>query len=199
VKDLIKDKEETEVQQQLDMEVKIKLAVRILILSCTFLLLFLLSRLRYYAEIALENNPSGVFTKYPETWWAIFMLTLLFPMVAGVCFSLALKVWQNNRSYCKSKKGMKNAKKSLEEAIKKHLMSQKQYENAKATLKDWIDTNQFLPNTRNYLLAAYKNGYWVDYVNPETSDTIQDIVERMTDFRNKTAARRNLSQLYNTK
>lgn len=184
----------SKVKTWLYIEMGLKFLIRCIILGTTLYLLYLLAQLRFYAEVSLD--PQGVFALHKETRTTVFLLTLLFPVVAGICFSLGIKVWQNRKSFKRSKNELNLAKTLLDNAITKYQLSEKQLTNAQKTFMDWITPDSFLADTKRYLIASYKNGYWIDYVNPDHNDIITDIVERMADFRNKNTARRHYSLLY---
>jgi hypothetical protein len=190
------------IEQNLQKEINFKFRVRLIILLSTIILLGLLAALRYYAEIEqakiIDSNAQSVFELHPITGLAIFMLTLLFPIVAGICFSLTLKVKQNTNGYTESDASLKEAKKMFDHSFEKHLQSQKRMLHAKATLDNWIKNIDFLTNTKQYMISHYKTGYSIDYVNADQDAAlITDIVERMTQFRNKVAARKHYTHLNN--
>jgi hypothetical protein len=111
------------------------------------------------------------------------LITLLFPTVGGVCFSIGSNYWGNRKELNMakelsetSKNAFLNASKDIEETIKK-------LANWRGAL-DWCNSPNFIGHIKRLFLNYYDHGYQRGMVEPDTSIINKDLFTRAEEFRN---------------
>ncbi len=173
-------------QEAFNRELKVKFIVKTLILVLLIVLLAVLSDFRYQSSKIL--NPASVAT--PGARLVFFMITLMLPVIAGICFSLSLKIFQNNRSKGKAEKTFAAARTKLDECLKQHGEVEKKQKAVLVILNEWIGKADFIADSMKFYIAYYSNGYHHGILEPDKYDGITDFYTRVNMLRSKSAARK---------
>ncbi len=112
------------------------------------------------------------------------LITLLLPIISGICFSLSLSAWQNRRkiNYAKKQKKKANARAEKEkEKLEKITGVLAKWE----TEKVYLAQDNWIKSFANDLIKAYEYGYNRGRILPEIANGIPDIMNIVETWRNK--------------
>lgn len=117
------------------------------------------------------------------------LITLLFPIVGGICASIGLNLWHNRRE-------LKISKKLLEKSKLDHLVANRGFKNSKKTMEnkkhilEWAKGRDFILHCTKLFLNYYNHGYQRGLMEPIDINNDKDMFDRAEELRNKLAARK---------
>lgn len=132
-------------------------------------------------------------TRKTITEWTFIAITILFPLIGGICASLGLNYWGNRREL--------NVSRKLCETFKAHyLAASKQVEETDKKKSywrgalDWCTGKAFVSNVQKLLLNYYDHGYQRGMLESDTSNLGKDLFAWAEALRNDLISR-NIHQL----
>ena len=136
----------------------VKCAVLMILLSS----IVVLGYFRYSVTVAedVKAIPATV------TFLTYSLLTLLFPIISGICGSLSLNCFHNSREIGKAEREKKQAQKEVENATDNFRKQKEEKERNSGFLK-WLDTEDNINQMKNYMKYCYESGYKFGYLYPE--------------------------------
>lgn len=173
-------------QRAFDYELKVKFIVRTVILVFLFALLIVLAWFRYESSKAL--NPESVSTSGAII--VFFMITLMLPVVSGICLSLSLKILQNKRHKRRAETSCEIAREKTDEISKQYRDVERRYNIVKEVYEDWIKKTDFKTEATEFYLAYYSNGYNQGLLEPDKYDGVTDFFTRVNMLRSKATAKK---------
>jgi hypothetical protein len=134
------------------------------------------------------------------TLLAFRMITLIFPIIGGVCLSLALTNLQNIRRFRKAKKDFDEYQGEFLEALKNYNEASKKYQDYKGISDRWHDKDKDDEHTE-YFTDVFKSYHKLGYDNglaePDFFDRKADLYIQVEKMRRKLVARRVHNALLN--
>ena len=130
----------------------------------------------------MEKN--GYFEVNAFSTGAFVAITILFPVIGGICFSYALNNLQNLLRLSKAKKNSAEHKNSLQETINQFSTLKKDYEDINAAAQQFGNEGKVLEEYKNYLIAFYGRGYAIGGMQPEKYSKGEDFYSKILEWRN---------------
>ena len=114
--------------------------------------------------VLIQNPITGDNLLAPQTTtealWAFILITLLFPLIGGICASLGLDKVQNALELSKAKWKLRSYDKRIAEALKQLMIAQDEKEKFKSYLEWCTSTEEdFVVRYSNYFISCYNHGY----------------------------------------
>ncbi|HEY6803972.1 MAG TPA: hypothetical protein VI306_10370 [Pyrinomonadaceae bacterium] len=153
----------------------VKLAVLIILLTTILVL--------GYFRYSVETTKSLKEISAPATFLTYTLMTLIFPIVSGICSSLSLNNFHNWRARRSAKKHNSRAEKALRKATRKLLEKEDELERSSGFIK-WLADPETAQKIKNYLVHCYQSGFKFGYLHPEWGLT-GDLFTRAEALRNR--------------
>jgi hypothetical protein len=171
-------------------ENRIKTAAKILLFAITIVSIVLLAlfRLENAESIIVEGRFSGP---------AFVAITLLFPLVSGICLSYALSNIQNIKRLRRTKGDCETSRKESEKAEKNYTALEKEYHDLQAASNRLADEAQCVGEYQRYFAAFYERGYAIGRMQPEKYTHGEDFFSKVMEWRNLAISRKITSHLGN--
>jgi hypothetical protein len=162
-------------------ENNLKNTIKVIILLITITAILFLAFFRI--ETAKEYNNEN-FSDTPWAHIAFVSITLLFPIVGGICLSYALNNLQNLLRYKRSKRQYESSRTQLLNAVEICALSRTNYEDISAAVEILIDENGVVEEYKNHLMAFYNRGYAIGAMQPEKYTKNEDFYTKIHEWRN---------------
>jgi len=136
--------------------------VKLTVLLVLFSTILVLGYFRYSVITSpriADISPAAIFLTYS-------LLTLIFPIISGICASLSLNSFHNWREMRKAAKEKVAAEKAALDASDLLRVKEKEKESNKSFL-EWLSKEETIGQLTNYLIYCYKSGYQFGYLYPE--------------------------------
>lgn len=172
-------------------ENKRKYYIRLIILAMVITMLGILAIFR--SESVHLIDP-----KFQDTWLSrtvFFFITLMLPIISGICFSVSLKTFQNVWRRIKAISDVKKMRKKLENAIRILDEADRKFEVVAALMSKWVKGDRFYNFMIELLRSYYQLGYEQGLREPETYDGETDYMRRVEIMRNKVLARNTFKRI----
>jgi hypothetical protein len=123
---------------------------------------------------------------------AFVMVTLLFPVIGGICLSHALTNAQNRIRLHGARHKCTRSRKTYLAAVAEYTITQKRYEDLAAAEQRLCDEERMVNEYVQYLVAFYRRGFSTGGMQPEKYTRGEDFYTKILEWRN-TAVSRNIN------
>ena len=147
--------------------------------------------LAFFRSDALINKWNGSTSLRTATF---LFLTIIFPVISGICLSVSLTVFENCGRFARTKK---RCKKTTEDFIQSHTLYtglKKEREDIENELNKWSHNGAVVTYT-SILLAYYDNGYKRGSYEPDIAERHLDFFERVESWRDRIVTRKSNIQI----
>ena len=124
---------------------------------------------------------------------AFILITLLFPIVGGVCFSMGLDRWLNWTELIAARANRKACRERFIESEEELVGTEAQLEKINSYIS-WVGSKAFFRKYLDHLLACYAIGYERGQLAPDSNMNVKGYFEMVTRMRRKIVSR----QVFNT-
>jgi hypothetical protein len=128
---------------------------------------------------------------------AFVAITLLFPLIGGICLSHALNNLQNLVRLRRARVSCNQCRRALEKALTVFTVVKKNYEDLAAADDRLGNEEKMVDEYKNYLSAFYERGYGIGSMQPEKYATGEDFFTKVVEWRNIAVARKINHQIGN--
>lgn len=175
-------------------EVTMKFMAKTVILLCIVYLLYKFAAARFEADKAIRlakaGRVSAMTIELQEITRDVYIgMTTLIPIVSGIFFSIAFRIRQNIALIEKSKNKCADIQTRASKELAELHEAQKYSRIAEKVCRDWIGKEDFVTNSKLYLLSFYSRGH----MHGLTASSNKGIIEQMNDFRNRVATKKRVS------
>ncbi len=171
---------------------RFRLIVKVSILLLTLSTIVVLGYFRFDVMSALYGidpstkglaHLSGGITKA-----SFILITLLFPIIGGVCFSLSLNHLLNYKEYFQARVSIKRNERDFIKARESFDLANSQIEKIKVYI-DRVNSPEFEKRYRDFLLSSYGTGYERGQMAPDSAINESDLYGMVERMRKKVVAR----------
>ena len=136
--------------------------VKLFVLIVLFSTILVLGYFRYsvVATERVADIPAYV------TFFTYSLLTLIFPIISGICASLSLNSFHNWSERHKAGKQNSNARKAVIRATNEFRLKEEEKERNSGFI-NWLKDAKTIDQLRGYLISHYESGYKFGYLYPE--------------------------------
>lgn len=136
--------------------------VKLFVLIVLFSTILVLGYFRYSVVAAerVVDVPAYV------TFFTYSLLTLIFPIISGICASLSLNSFHNWSERRKAGKQNSNARKAVIKATDEFRVKEEEKERNSGFI-NWLSDPTTIDQLRDYLIRCYESGYKFGYLYPE--------------------------------
>jgi hypothetical protein len=152
-----------------------------------FTLLAILSLALFRLQTA---GKSGEFDRTFVSDAAFVMITLLFPVIGGICLSHGFANWQNMVRLYSAKSKCKACRKKYLHSGQQYALSQKEYEDLAAAERRFCDEERMVNEYQGSLIAFYRWGFSTGGMQPEKYTKGEDFFNKILEWRNIAVSRR---------
>lgn len=135
----------------------VKLSVLLILLST----IAVLGGFRYYVV-----TTDSVTAAPGITFFTYLFLTLIFPIISGICASLSLSNLHNWAEKRKAEKENSEARKEVLRATDEFRVKEEEMERNSGFIK-WLEEDKTIQLLTDYLISSYQSGYKFGYLHPE--------------------------------
>jgi hypothetical protein len=160
-------------------------AVKFIIFLFTIATIILLGYFRYHT---IQSGSNTVTKEGFITLYTLIAITLIFPVIGGVCFSLSLSNIQNINRLKKAKKNADIQHKKYLKALKEYTHAETKEHSLKSFLVDWTEENFVSKNYKKFLLGQYLHGYEEGLRQFADKDESNSLIEKVKIYRKKVLA-----------
>jgi hypothetical protein len=164
-----------------------KALIKVIIFLGTLLAILFLAEFRY--ETAKMYDMEN-FNATPIKHGAFVAITLLFPVIGGICLSYALNNLQNRLRYARSERKYLASKNILLKAVESYTTAKSNYEDITSAAEILNDEIRMVEEYRNQLLAFYHRGYAIGSMQPEKYARDENFFDKIQEWRNIAIARK---------
>ncbi len=132
-------------------------------------------------DVNSERGNKSPYTKI-ITQLSFILITLLFPVVAGITSSKGLNYLHNYKNLFSTRRQLKKCSYLFHKTAKEYRMSRKAYED-KSQLLAWVEGRDFLLHTTNLFLDNYNHGYQRGLIVPLGDEYDDAMYERAVKIR----------------
>jgi hypothetical protein len=126
---------------------------------------------------------------FPTTYLLTFIfLTLIFPLISGICLSIGFAGFQNLYQYNSTKNACTETEKKFIQSLQDFTSAQKEQEDVKSEMDKW-GLNDASENYKDILLSYYDYAYKLGAANPNP-DNGRDLFSITENWRSKALARK---------
>ena len=157
----LKNKEH--INQQFNRLWWLRFSVRLLVLVMVFLTILVLGYFRYSvvtSKDSVEGVPSYV------TFFTYSLMTLIFPLISGICASLSLSSFHNWSERRKAGKQNSASREAVIKATDEYRKKEEERAKTEGFIK-WLATQETIDQLKNYLIRCYESGYKFGYLYTE--------------------------------
>jgi hypothetical protein len=150
----------------------VRFFVKLTVLAVLFLTILVLGYFRYSVVLLQDQNRDpaegvGVAATSPRVVFLTYtMLTLIFPIISGICASLSLNSFHNWSERRKAGKESSEARKAALEATRE-FMVQEEEEARNQGFLEWLQNPETITQLEHYLVDCYRTGYQFGYLYPK--------------------------------
>lgn len=127
-------------------------------------------------------------TRKDITQWTFILITIMFPLIGGICASLGLNYWGNARELKMAQNHRKSSQIAFLAASKELEEADKKKSNWNGALK-WCESGDFVNSVQKLLLNQYDHGYQRGLLEPDTANLEKDLFARAEMLRNDLISR----------
>ncbi|MGB8193091.1 MAG: hypothetical protein WCF67_14280 [Chitinophagaceae bacterium] len=138
-------------------------------------------------ETAAANN-EFVITGYSRM--AFIAITVLFPLIGGICLSYSLNNLQNLMRIREAKRKCNSSRAKLLRAVKEYTASKGNSEDLAAAAERLGDEGKVVEEYKDYLVAFYERGYAIGGMQPEKYTRGEDFYTKILEWRNIAISRK---------
>lgn len=171
----------------------IKVSAKLILFIGTIAAIMLLALFRF--ETAKEFEKAE-FTKIPYAGKAFVAITLLFPVIGGICLSYALNNIQNLLRYSGAKRRCEKTRSAFQIAVEAYTVARINYEDITAATEGLNEENSAVDEFTNHLAAFYTRGYAIGGMQPEKYTKGEDFFNKIQEWRNIAIARKINHNIY---
>ena len=139
-----------------------RFSVKLLVLLILFATIVVLGYFRY----SVVKAPTVAEVPREVTFFTYTLLTLIFPIISGICASLSLSNFHNWFERRKAEKQNSDARKAVLKATDEFRIKEEE-EKRNSGFINWLDSKDTLDQLTNYLIRCYESGYKFGYLYPE--------------------------------
>ena len=139
----------------------VRFFVKLGVLLVLFSTIVILGYFRY-SVVKLQTptiDPLVIFLTYTS-------LTLIFPIISGICASLSLSSFQNWNERRKARKENRRARMAALKATDEFRVKKEEKERNSGFIK-WLSKDETIDELTEYVIRCYQSGYKFGYVHPE--------------------------------
>jgi hypothetical protein len=129
---------------------------------------------------------------------AFIAITILFPIIGGICLSHALTNFQNMSRLGRAGRKCVRSRRVYLRSVEKYTIAQKKYEDIYSADQRLCDENRMVEEYKGYLIAFYTRGFSTGGMQPEKYIKGEDFYSKILEWRNIAIARKinhNISKL----
>lgn len=177
------------------------LIIKLVILLTTILSILILSIFRAETYSTLLINSADVVmteaqTENPEIPYKIILaaficITIMFPVISGICLSYSLTCLQNRINFWRSKRQSRMASNQFLKASGEFTKTDREFQRLKSELEMWQSSqeNNLEEKYAETLLCFYHNGFNAGYTNPDYYTHSLDFFQKVELWQNKSIAK----------
>jgi hypothetical protein len=121
---------------------------------------------------------------------AFVIITILFPIIGGICLSHALTNFQNMVRLRRARRKCGKSRQEYLQAVEAYILIQKKYEDLMATSERLCDEDRMVAEYEDYLLAFYRRGFSTGGMQPEKYIKGEDFYSKIMEWRNVAVSRK---------
>jgi hypothetical protein len=133
-------------------------------------------------------NPADIFELTFLGRLAFVGVTILFPVIGGICLSHSLTNFQNMRRLAKAQTSYESSRNKYLYSVEQFSIIEKQFEDLDAADKRFNEEEKIIEEYRAYLVSFYRRGYAIGAMQP--GDTGGDFFSRVMEWRNTAIGRK---------
>lgn len=115
---------------------------------------------------------------------AFVIITVLFPIIGGICLSHALTNFQNMVRLRHARRKCGKSRQQYLKAVEAYTLVQKKYEDLLATSERLCDEDRMVSEYEDYLIAFYRRGFSTGGMQPEKYNKGEDFFSKILEWRN---------------
>lgn len=164
----------------------IRISVKLAVLVFTIVTIYLLAKLRFLAIGELTDSSNSIdsfsglegfdpasivdssspFSKNPSlTILTFIVVTIIFPLVGGICMSMGLQIFNNRNSYKRAKVDFDSASQMFSDAAKKSTILVERIELAKKNI-EYCEDQEFETTYVEFFESRYSHGFRRGFIGP---------------------------------
>jgi hypothetical protein len=116
-------------------------------------------------------------------------LSLIFPIISGICLSIGFNCQQNRRHYKEAIRKCKDSEVKYIEALKEYTSAQKENGDIESEIAKWSEKD-FAESHTQILLSYYVRGYKAGLANPGTGTNVKELFRIAELWRTRAFARK---------
>jgi hypothetical protein len=128
---------------------------------------------------------------------AFIAITILFPLIGGICLSYSLNNLQNRMRLWRARSKSRNARRRWVQAVRTTTTIEKNYRDMAAAEERLSDEPKQVEEYRIYLLASYERGYAIGGMQPQKYMKGEDFFTKILEWRNIAVSRKINSHIGN--
>lgn len=172
---------------------RIRAVVKFIIFALTLGTIIILGIFRFQASISKGDLP--VYMANWVTQFAFILITLLFPIVSGVCFSMGLDRFLNRGEYKRARKSIQWKRDRFGTATERYESTKSQLEKVESYI-EWVRSEAFYRKYLDHLLACYAIGYERGQLTPESNMKFQSFFDMIWRMRRKIVSRQVFNSIH---
>jgi hypothetical protein len=139
----------------------VRFSVKLGVLLTLLLTIVVLGGFRYYVVTSETVTAPGWIT-----FFTYLFLTLIFPIISGICASLSLS---NLHNWAERRDAEKESSQARQEVLKAtdEFREKKEEKERNSGFIEWLDSKETIPLLTEYLIRCYESGYKFGYLYPE--------------------------------
>lgn len=165
-------------------ESKFKRVMKIILLGITLIAILVLAFFRL--ETAAQSGEALT----PAACIAFVFITLLFPVIGGVCLSYALSNLQNRKRLLEIKFRYASSRRRMFQSVEQYMAVRRSQEDLLAASERLGDEQKIVNEYMDYLTAYYKRGYAIGGMQPTKYATDEDFYTRILEWRDVAVSRK---------
>jgi hypothetical protein len=141
------------------------------------------------AHVAASETPGTIVMPMLVYTVGFIFLTLVFPVISGICFSVGLGGMQNLSRYRRTTRNCKTTRAEYIAALKEYTAVQQEFGDIDAELKKW-QADRTVATYTSVLLSYYDKGYRLGAANPDDDNIKNDLFTLAEHWRKKALSRK---------
>ncbi len=160
----------TKVNDQFNQLWRRRFLVKLLVLAVLFLTILVLGYFRYSVVLMEDQSKSpgeSVAATSPRVVFLTYtLLTLIFPIISGICASLSLNSFHNWSERRRAEKESSEARRAALQATHEFMVKEEEEARNKGFL-EWLQNPETITQLEHYLVHSYRTGYQFGYLYPK--------------------------------
>jgi hypothetical protein len=129
-------------------------------------------------------HKSGDFDLTTISAAAFVTITILFPIIGGICLSHALSNFQNRRRLARASRNCNQSMQVYLKAVENYTIAEKNYADLKAASDRLCDEERMVGEYLDYLIAFYQRGFATGGMQPDKYAKGEDFYRKILEWRN---------------